>query len=101
MRRPNDIGGMAAGAVNPHGGDPESWQKLLTATVSSLGPARRGIIRIDEFRRAREDIPDEVYSGLTYFELWTRGIANLLIEKGVVTGDEIKARMIEITGRDS
>lgn len=101
MRQPNDVGGMAAGPINPNSGEPAPWQKLLTAMVTSLGPTRSRIIRIDEFRRAREDIPAEIYNGLTYFEIWTQGIANLLIEKGVVTGDEIRSRMSAIKGRES
>ncbi len=96
MRRPNDIGGHPAGPVDIDPHEPEMWQKRLSALVSSLGPASRGIMRIDEFRRAREDLAPELYARLSYFELWTHGIVNLLIEKGVLTRDEIEAKMAQI-----
>ncbi len=98
-KRPNDIGGQPAGPVNPQPHDPAQWEKRLTALVTSLGPSRRGIIRIDEFRRSREDIPEEFYNSLTYFELWTQGIANLLVEKDILTHADIQARMSEIKYR--
>ncbi len=95
MKRPNDIGGQRAGPIDANAREPAMWQKRLSALVSSLGPANRGVIRIDEFRRTREDLPKEVYDRLTYFELWTEGIAGLLIEKGVLTRAEIDGRMAE------
>ena len=98
-KRPNDIGGQPAGPVDPQPHDPAQWEKRLTALVTSLGPSRRGIIRIDEFRRSREDIPEEFYNSLTYFELWTQGIANLLVEKDVLTHADIQDRMGDIKNR--
>jgi hypothetical protein len=93
---PNDIGGLPAGPVNPIPHDPELWEKRLTALVASLGPLYRGVIRIDEFRRSRESIPEDFYNSLTYFELWTQGIANLLVEKEVLSHADIEIRMREI-----
>lgn len=99
MKRPNDVGGQRAGPVDTDAREPRPWQKRLTAVVSSLGPARRNLFRIDEFRRAREDLPEDFYNSLSYFELWTQGLSDLLIEKGVLTREEIDARMDEIRER--
>ena len=99
MRGTNDIGGLPAGEISTTGHEPEYWQKALNAVVSALSPAGRNIIRIDEFRRSREALPAEVYRRLSYFELWTAGLANLLIEKGLITHDQIAARMEEIKKR--
>ncbi len=99
MKRPNDIGGNAAGPVDPGPHDPELWQRRLTALVTSLGPTARNVLRIDEFRRAREDLGPDVYDSLTYFELWTQGLTELLIEKGVLGRDEIEDRMRRIAER--
>ena len=79
MKRPNDIGGNAAGPVDPGPHDPELWQRRLTALVTSLGPSTRNVLRIDEFRRAREDLEPELYASLSYFELWAQGLTELLI----------------------
>ncbi len=96
MNRPNDIGGHAAGPVDPGPHDPELWQRQLSALVASLGPRARNIFRIDEFRRTREDLEPEFYKSLTYFELWSQGLKELLIEKGVLGREEIEDRMRQI-----
>ncbi len=93
MKRPNDIGGNAAGPVDPGPHDPELWQRRLTALVTSLAPRTRNVFRIDEFRRAREDLEPDLYASLSYFELWAQGLGELLIEKGVLGRDEIEDRM--------
>ncbi len=96
MRRPNDIGGTAAGPVDPGPHDPEPWQRRLSALVAALGPRSRNVFRIDEFRRAREDLEPELFQSLSYFELWSQGLTELLIEKGVLGRDEIDDRMRRI-----
>ncbi len=101
MRRPNDIGGSGAkaGPIDTNAREPAEWQKELTALVNALGPTARKHLRIDEFRRAREDLPADFYDTLSYFELWTQGLANLLAEKGFVTHREIDRRMQELRAR--
>lgn len=99
MRRPNDVGGLPGGPVNPHAHEVEGWQRLLTALVSSVGPTARKIMHVDEFRRAREDLDKDFYNSLTYFELWTEGFINLMQEKGVLTRSEVEARMAEMRAR--
>ena len=99
MRRPNDVGGLPAGPLGPRGHEPEPWERLLTAIVSTVGPAKAKINCIDEFRRAREDLEPSFYNSLTYFELWTHGFINLMQEKGVLTRAEVEARAAEIKDR--
>jgi nitrile hydratase len=45
---------------------------------------------VDELRRGIESIPPEEYFGLTYYERWLRSIATLMLEKGVVTPEELQ-----------
>ena len=99
MRRPNDVGGLPAGPVNPHAHEIAGWERLITALVSSVGPAARKITTIDEFRRSREDLAKDVYDRLSYFELWAEGFVNLLEEKGVLTRKEVEARMTTMRAR--
>ena len=102
MRRPNDVGGMPAGPVKTGAHEPEPWERLITALVSTVGPANRHLMCVDEFRRAREDLDTDFYNSLTYFELWTEGFINLMEEKGVLTRAEVteRARRIATQGRD-
>ncbi len=99
MRRPNDVGGLPGGPIGSRGHEPEPWQILLTALVATVGPAKARITCIDEFRRAREDLDNDFYNSLTYFELWTQGFINLMEEKGVLTRSEVQRRTGEIKNR--
>lgn len=99
MRRPNDVGGLPGGPIDPRGHEPKPWQVLLTAIVSVVGPAKARLNCIDEFRRAREDLAPDFYRSLSYFELWTHGFINLMEEKGVLTRAEVERRAAEIKGR--
>jgi len=49
-------------------------------------------MRIDELRRALEDLPDDVYAQ-DYFERWSEAMINLLEEKGIFTREEIMGKM--------
>jgi hypothetical protein len=93
------VGGLPAGPIGPRGHEPEPWERLLTAIVSTVGPAKAHIHRLDEFRRAREDLEPDFYKTLTYFELWTHGFINLMDEKGVLTRAEVEARAATIRDR--
>jgi hypothetical protein len=99
MRRPNDVGGLPAGPIGPRGHEPEPWELLITALVSTVGPRKANMHCIDEFRRAREDLEPDFYRSLSYFELWTHGFINLMEEKGVLTRVEIETRAAEIRQR--
>lgn len=99
MRRPNDVGGLPAAPIGPRGHEPEPWEILLTAIVATVGPAKARVHRLDEFRRAREDLGPDFYNSLTYFELWTQGFINLMEEKGVLTRAEVERRAAEIKSR--
>ena len=98
FRGPHDIGGLPAGPVDTAHHDESDWHKQATALNMALGPGRRGLVRVDERRRASEDLGDD-YARLGYFDRSVQAGANLLIEKGVLTQDEIDCRMAEIKAR--
>jgi len=88
-RRYHDMGGLAAGPVELSAHEAEPWQKLITACRNALGDR---YCRVDELRRAIEDLPPEQYD-LPYFEKWACALANLYAEKGLFTRDELTAKM--------
>jgi hypothetical protein len=53
---------------------------------------------VDELRRAAEDLGDE-YRGLQYFEITTRALRTVLLEKSIFSEEELKAKMAEIRAR--
>ena len=93
-RRTHDMGGLPAGPIDPSHHVEADWHKMATALNMVLGPNKRGLMRVDERRRCTEDLGD--YLDLGYFDRGVLAGANLLIEKGVLTRDEIDGRMTEI-----
>ena len=49
----------------------------------------KGVMRTDELRRAAEDL-GERYSKLEYFEITTSALRTMLIEKGLITEEELE-----------
>jgi len=91
MQRPHDMGGLPAGEIEIGDHAMEPWEKVTRAMRQVLG--NHELVRVDELRRAIEDLPPAEYNRLAYFDRWIRAIARVLVEKGVVTEDEIVARM--------
>lgn len=95
-RNPADIGGDAAGPVDTLDRGMKFWERQANALRSVL--QRNQIVLVDELRRAAEDLGDR-YAELEYFERTTLALRTLLIEKGLVTEEELGARMSEIRAR--
>ncbi len=92
------MGGDPAGAIEMAEHDAEPWQKLVTAIRATLGDEPKRLMRVDELRRAIEDLDPKEYD-LPYFERWAEAMVNLLEEKDLVTRAEIEARMAKIRER--
>ncbi len=92
----SDIGGLPGGPIDRREHETAGWEKLITALGSVLSEKR--LRTVHESRRAQEDLGDD-YNRLAYFERWAQATANLMYEKGVLTPDEVAARMAEIRGR--
>jgi nitrile hydratase len=46
---------------------------------------------IDMSRFAREDRPSEDYLGMSYYQIWLAGLERLMLERGLITSEEIDA----------
>jgi len=95
----HDIGGLRAGPIDTSDHVEETWQCWINATFTTMIAEPRRIIRIDELRRAMEDLGEEAYGRLAYFERQTQGFADLLVEKGILGREEIEQRAAEIRGK--
>lgn len=93
---PHDMGGEEAGPVDTVDHGMKFWEKQANGLRSILSSNK--IIRIDELRRAAEDLGDR-YSKLEYFERTTSALRTVLIEKGLITEDELRAKMAEVRAR--
>ena len=99
MKRVNDIGGENWGAVPLAQQETPYWARLSTALRNALGERGAGLVNLHETRRAREDLGRERYHALGYFELGTQAMHDVLVEKGVVTAEEVEARIAELRQR--
>ena len=96
-RGAHDLGGLPAGPLQRDAThEPEWWEKRIDALLTLLGDAQRRLIRTDELRRAIESLGEDVYTTHTYYERWTLAIATLLLEKGVLSSEELDARVERI-----
>jgi hypothetical protein len=64
-----------------------------------LGRRRPPVTTTDELRRGIEDLGAEDYHRLSYHERWTASIANILLQKGVISVEELGRRMEEVKTR--
>lgn len=63
------------------------WERRTNALVGVL--RERRLINTDELRRGIEEIPPREYESLTYYERWSASLERLLVEKGLLTTEEI------------
>ena len=73
-------------AYTRHG---QQWEALRGA----LGDKGAGLVNLHEGRRAREDMGYDRYHMLGYFELGMQAIHDILVQKGVVTEQEVQDRI--------
>ena len=94
MNGVHDLGGMQDwGAVEREDDEPvfhAPWEAVVVAMMRAAGA--RGFYNIDEFRHSIERMEPVHYLSAAYYEKWLDGITRLLIEKGVVSKDEMEAR---------
>ena len=70
------------------------WEHLTNALVGAL--RTRDLITVDELRRGIESIPRELYESYSYYERWSASLETLIVEKGIMTTEEIDAKVKEL-----
>ena len=98
-RRHHDMGGLEAGPVDQSEHDKAPWEKRVDALMRLLSDQERRLIRVDELRRAIEDLGPDVYDRYSYYERWMSAITELMLEKGVITVSELGDRMAVVEAR--
>jgi hypothetical protein len=97
LRGPHDVGGLPAGPIDPEAHSLTFWEKQIDAIRSVIGAKK--IVTTDENRRYIEALGHDAYDRLTYYERWTAALSRQMVDKGVLTQDEIDARVAEIRTR--
>ena len=55
--------------------------------------AAKGLMSVDELRRGIEAIPEAEYHAMTYYQRWTRSMADHLLRTGLVGEAELAERL--------
>ena len=70
------------------------WERSTHALLGALGELR--YVGTDELRRGIESLSPGEYETLSYYEKWSASMEMLLVEKNVLTKDEIDAKVREL-----
>jgi thiocyanate hydrolase subunit beta len=93
----NDFGGKPAEPVVIVEHELAPWEKRTHAMLECL--YWRQVMSMEEKRKAIEDLGQTIYASLTYYQKWAVAAANHLMDKGLITQDELAAKMDEVRAR--
>jgi hypothetical protein len=91
----HDMGGSPGGPIAKSQHKTEDWERLADAINIALDI--KGLKTTDEHRRAIESL--ENYRELGYYERWVAATEKLLVEKGILTREEVDEKSAEIERR--
>ena len=95
-KKPHDMGGEPGGPIDTVDHGMKFWEKQANALRNTL--TRGKVLRLDELRRAAEDLGERYYE-LEYFERTTHALRQVLLERGYFTEGELAAKMAEVRKR--
>lgn len=96
-RSHHDMGGLPAGKVKRSEHDYADWERRVDAMVVLL--RFDGKMTVDELRKNIEALPPQAYDAMSYYEKWVTSLAQTLLQRGVVTTDELAKKMLEVEKR--
>lgn len=99
-RRHHDMGGLDAGPCTRDEHDYDAWEKRVDALMMLLSHRDRPLLRVDELRRNIEDLGAKAYDRMGYYERWMHAITQTLVQRGVLSLDELGRKMAEIEARE-
>jgi len=93
----HDMGGMTGlGSLPLEADEPvfhAEWERRAFALTIAMGAP--GGWSIDEARYARERTPAAEYLASSYYEIWLSGLERLLLERGLVTDEEMSCGVMQ------
>jgi hypothetical protein len=97
IRLPTDLGGLPADHIQRTEHAILPWEKQCHALADVLDFHK--IINTEEKRRGVEALGSELISKLSYYERWIVAFANILMQKQLLTPEELARKMDEVTAR--
>jgi len=96
-RRVNDLGGLPSGPIPMVDHEMLPWEKRCHALLDILDVHK--LVNTEEKRRGVEDLGAEMVGKLTYYERWIVSAINVLLEKRIITPDEIARKVAAVEAR--
>ncbi|WP_431958188.1 hypothetical protein [Nocardia lijiangensis] len=93
----HDVGGQPDIPIEYREKVEEPWEMNTYVTCECLG--WRGVWNSEERRRAENDLGATLYFGLPYYARWATVAAKVLVDKGLITPDELSAKVDEVRAR--
>ena len=93
----HDMGGGLAGPVPGDEHDFALWEKRVDALVILSG--LKGVFTVDGLRRVLEDMGEEAFETMSYYERWVGSLNQNMLEQGVYSVSELGARMDVVRAR--
>jgi hypothetical protein len=95
------MGGLPAGRVEPTEHDYAEWERRVDALMVLLSGIKGGkkLMTVDELRKNIETLPPEAYDRMSYYERWVTSITQIMVQRGVITSDELARKMAEVKAR--
>jgi hypothetical protein len=94
---PNDIGGQDAGPIAITDHELLPWEKRCHALLDILDVHK--IVNTEEKRRGVEELGSQMIGKLGYYERWIVSAVNVLLQKRILTPDEIGRKTEEVAAR--
>jgi len=93
----HDMGGKTADPIQLTEHDFELWEKRVDALM--VLSSSKGYFTVDGLRRVLEDMGEEAYKEMAYYERWIASINQNLIESGAYNIQELGEKMVEVAKR--
>ena len=97
----HDMGGLPAGKVELSEHDYAEWERRVDALMTLLGGIKgdKKMMTVDELRKNVEALGPEAYDKMSYYERWVTSITLTMIQRGVITTEELGRKMEQVRAK--
>jgi hypothetical protein len=100
-RRQHDLGGLALGPIDRDEHPRTLFEMRVDALLMLLTHPGCSAFKVDALRRAIENYDRLDYENLPYYHRWIKAIRQLLVEQGVLSDEQIQARLDQLKAQTS
>ena len=91
------MGGDPAGDINHDQHDFALWEKRVDALMVLVSSA--GLMNTDSLRRVLEDMGEDAFETMTYYERWIASVSQNMVEAGAFSTAELAEKMAQVKTR--